>query len=32
LLELMSALEALRGKPEKVFLRDLTIYPVAPRK
>jgi hydroxyacylglutathione hydrolase len=32
LLELMSALEDLHGKPEKVFLRDLTIYPVAPRK
>ncbi len=27
LLELMSALEALHGKPAKVFLRDLTIYP-----
>ena len=32
LLELMSALDALHGKPERVFLRDLTIYPVAPRK
>lgn len=32
LLELMSALEALHGKPEKVFLRDLTIYPREPRK
>jgi hydroxyacylglutathione hydrolase len=32
LLELMSALEALHGKPAKVFLRDLTIYPVTPRK
>src|SRR5580693_6337708 len=32
LLELMSALEALHGKPAKVFLRDLTIYPREPRK
>jgi hydroxyacylglutathione hydrolase len=32
LLELMSALTALDGKPAKVFLRDLTIYPVTPRK
>jgi hydroxyacylglutathione hydrolase len=32
LLELMSALEALHGKPARVFLRDLTIYPVPPRK
>ncbi len=32
LLELMSALEALNGIPAKVFLRDLTIYPVPPRK
>ncbi len=32
LLELMSALAALQGKPAKVFLRDLTIYPVTPRK
>jgi hypothetical protein len=28
----MSALEALHGKPARVFLRDLTIYPVPPRK
>jgi glyoxylase-like metal-dependent hydrolase (beta-lactamase superfamily II) len=27
LLELMAALESLHGKPAKVFLRDLTIYP-----
>ena len=32
LLELMTALEALDGKPAKVFLRDLTIYPREPRK
>jgi len=32
LLELMAALESLRGKPARVFLRDLTIYPVTPRK
>lgn len=32
LLELMSALEALHGTPAKVFLRDLTIFPVTPRK
>jgi hydroxyacylglutathione hydrolase len=32
LLELMSALEALNGKPARVLLRDLTIYPVEPRK
>jgi glyoxylase-like metal-dependent hydrolase (beta-lactamase superfamily II) len=32
LLELMAALESLHGKPAKVFLRDLTIYPVNPRK
>jgi len=31
LLELMSALESLHGKPAKVFLRDLTIYPREPR-
>jgi hydroxyacylglutathione hydrolase len=32
LLELMAALDALHGTPAKVFLRDLTIYPVPPRK
>jgi hydroxyacylglutathione hydrolase len=32
LLELMASLDALHGTPAKVFLRDLTIYPVAPRK
>jgi len=32
LLELMSALESLHGKPAKIFLRDLTIYPREPRK
>ncbi len=32
LLELMSALDALHGKPAKVFLRDVTIYPREPRK
>ena len=32
LLELMSVLESLHGKPARVFLRDLTIYPVEPRK
>jgi hydroxyacylglutathione hydrolase len=32
LLELMSALDALQGKPARVLLRDLTIYPVEPRK
>ena len=32
LLELMYALEALHGTPAKVFLRDVTIYPVTPRK
>ena len=32
LLELMGALDALHGTPAKVFLRDLTIYPVPPRK
>jgi hydroxyacylglutathione hydrolase len=32
LLELMSSLDALDGKPAKVFLRDLTIYPREPRK
>ena len=31
LLELMSALESLHGKPAKIFLRDLTIYPREPR-
>ncbi len=31
LLELISALEALRGKPARVSLRDLTIYPREPR-
>ncbi len=31
LLELMSALDVLQGKPAKVFLRDLTIYPREPR-
>jgi glyoxylase-like metal-dependent hydrolase (beta-lactamase superfamily II) len=31
LLELMSGLESLHGKPAKVFLRDLTIYPREPR-
>ncbi len=31
LLELMTALESLHGKPAKVFLRDLTIYPREPR-
>lgn len=31
LLELMSALDALQGKPARVFLRDLTIYPREPR-
>lgn len=31
LLELMAALESLHGKPAKVFLRDLTIYPREPR-
>ncbi len=32
LLELMSALDALHGKPARVYLRDLTIYPREPRK
>jgi hydroxyacylglutathione hydrolase len=31
LLELMSALDALRGKPARVLLRDLTVYPREPR-
>jgi hydroxyacylglutathione hydrolase len=31
LLELMSALEALQGKPARVSLRDLTVYPREPR-
>jgi hydroxyacylglutathione hydrolase len=31
LLELMSALDALHGKPARVLLRDLTIYPREPR-
>jgi hydroxyacylglutathione hydrolase len=31
LLELMSGLEALRGKPARVLLHDLTIYPREPR-
>ena len=31
LLELMTALESLHGKPAKIFLRDLTIYPREPR-
>ena len=32
LLELMAALEAMRDKPVKLLLRDLTIYPREPRK
>ncbi len=31
LLELLSALESLHGKPVKVFLRDLTIFPREPQ-
>lgn len=31
LLELMAGLESLHGKPAKVFLRDITIYPREPR-
>jgi hydroxyacylglutathione hydrolase len=31
LLELMSGLESLHGKPARVFLRDLTIFPKEPR-
>jgi hydroxyacylglutathione hydrolase len=31
LLELMAALESLNGKPAKIFLRDLTIFPREPR-
>lgn len=32
LLELMASLEALHGKPARVYLRDFTIYPLEPRK
>jgi hypothetical protein len=31
LLELMAALDALKGKPARVFLRDFTVYPTEPR-
>jgi hydroxyacylglutathione hydrolase len=31
LLELLAGLESLNGKPAKIFLRDITIYPVQPR-
>jgi glyoxylase-like metal-dependent hydrolase (beta-lactamase superfamily II) len=31
LLELMAALDALQGKPARVFLRDFTVYPREPR-
>ena len=31
LLELMAALESLHGTPKRIFLRDITIYPLEPR-